>query len=94
MFLIGKYLKYLGEDKEQVLYSMSIIEGIISGTIEDIINNIPNALAAIYSLATLANLTDLIVDTTKRLNSNCNLQAVNTNFLLKLAEIKYLTAID
>ncbi len=92
--LIGKYLKYLGEDKEQVLYSMSIIEGIISGTIEDIINNIPNALAAIYSLATLANLTDLIVDTTKRLNSNCNLQAVNTNFLLKLAEIKYLTAID
>lgn len=92
--LIGKYLKLLGEDKEQVLYSLSIIEGIISGTIEDIVNNIPNALAAIYSLATLANLTDLIVDTTKRLNSNCNLQAVSTNFLLKLAEIKYLTSID
>ncbi len=90
--LIGKYIKYLGEDKEQILYSLSIIEGIISSTIEDIINNIPNPLASIYSLATLANITDLIVDTAKRLNSNCNAQAVATNFLLKIAEIKYLTS--
>ena len=90
--LIGKYIKYLGEDKEQILYSLSIIEGIISSTIEDIINNIPNPLASIYSLATLANITDLTVDTAKRLNSNCNAQAVATNFLLKIAEIKYLTS--
>ena len=92
--LINKYLKYLGNDKEEFSYYLAIIEGIISGTMEDIINNIPNPLASSYNIATLANLTDLIIDTTKRLNSNCNTQSVATNFLLKLAEIKYLTAIN
>ena len=92
--LINKYIKYLGNDKEEFSYYLAIIEGIISGTMEDIINNIPNPLASSYNIATLANLTDLIIDTTKRLNSNCNTQSVATNFLLKLAEIKYLTAIN
>lgn len=92
--LINKYIKYLGNDKEEFSYYLAIIEGIISGTMEDIINNIPNPLASSYNIATLANLTDLIIDTTKRLNSNCNIQSVATNFLLKLAEIKYLTAIN
>ncbi len=68
--LINKYIKYLGNDKEEFSYYLAIIEGIISGTMEDIINNIPNPLASSYNIATLANLTDLIIDTTKRLNSN------------------------
>ena len=92
--LINKYIKYLGNDKEEFSYYLAIIEGIISGTMEDIINNLPSLLASSYNIATLANLTDLIIDTTKRLNSNCNTQSVATNFLLKLAEIKYLTAIN
>lgn len=75
--LINKYIKYLGNDKEEFSYYLAIIEGIISGTMEDIINNIPNPLASSYNIATLANLTDLIIDTTKRLNSNCNTQSLS-----------------
>lgn len=90
--LIAGFVNHLGTDKDEMLYSLSVLEGIISSTIEDIINNIPNPLAITYNIATLANLTDLVVDTAKRLNSNCNPQAVATNFLLKIAEIKYLTA--
>ncbi|MDE6967393.1 MAG: hypothetical protein K2P12_01930, partial [Clostridia bacterium] len=90
--LIGQFVKNLGIDKEQIAYSMSIIEGIISDTISDITTGIESELTNKYRVSTLANLSDLVVETNKRLNSNCNPQAVATNFLLKLAEIKYLTA--
>lgn len=90
--LTAKFCKHLGEDKATMLFSLSILEGIISGTIEDIISNNETELTAKYNMRSLANLMDLIIDTTKRLNSNCNPQAVATNFLLSLAEIKYLTA--
>ncbi len=90
--LIGQFVKNLGIDKEQIAYSMSIIEGIISDTISDITKGIESELTNKYRVSTLANLSDLVVETNKRLNSNCNPQAVATNFLLKLAEIKYLTA--
>lgn len=89
--LMAQYINYLGNDKDEIAYSLSILEGIISNAIEDIALNRDNQLSESYSIATLANLSDLIIDTAKRLNSNCNAQAVNTNFLLKLAEIKYLT---
>lgn len=90
--LTAQYLGHLGATKEDVLYSLSIIEGIISGTIYDSLHNIPNCLCLSYSVRTLANIADLIVDCTKRLQSNCNIQSVNTYFLLRLAEIKFLTA--
>lgn len=90
--LTAQYINHLGKTKDDVVYSLAIIEGIVSGTMEDILNNIPNPLAITYNIATLANLVDLIVETAKRLNSNCNVQAVCTHFLLKLAETKYLTS--
>lgn len=89
--LTAQYIQYLGQDKEEMLYSLSILEGIVSSTMQDSINGIPNALCLSYSYSTLANIIDLIIESVKRLNSNCNVQAVSTNFLLSLAEIKFLT---
>lgn len=90
--LTAQYLNHFGTTKEDMLYSLSIIEGIVSSTMQDSLNNIPNALCLTYSIRTLANIVDLVIESVKRLNSNCNVQAVATNFLLKLAEIKFLTA--
>lgn len=89
--LTSQYLGHFGSTKEDLLYSLSIIEGIVSSTMQDSLYNIPNALCVTYNIRTLANIIDLVIDSVKRLTSNCNVQAVATNFLLKLAEIKYLT---
>lgn len=89
--VMAQYLNYLGGTKDEIAYSLSILEGIISGSINDIVAKVDTPLTSSYSIATLANIADLIVETNKRLNSNCNTQAVCSNFLLKLAEIKYLT---
>lgn len=90
--LIAKYTNILGEDKDQLAYTFSILEGIISNLIYDKSHQIGGELADIYDIKTLANIYDLIIDANKRLNSNCNSAAVATNFLLKFAETKFLLA--
>lgn len=88
--MIAKYSKIFGDDKEQLLYAFSILDGIIANLIYDKTHNIANELNDLYDIKTLANIYDLIIDNTKRLNSNCNPQGVATNFLLLFAETKFL----
>lgn len=90
--LIANYINTLGKDKDEINFSMNILEGIVQDTMHDLNNNEKSELATMFNLNTLANINDLIIETNKRLNSNCNPQAVSSFFLLKLAEIKYLLA--
>ncbi len=86
---VSKFVNIFGADKDQVVSHLNVFEGIISSLLQSKIKGIDDHIASTYTVGSLANIYDLIIDAYKRINSNCNISNVVFNLLLQIAEIKY-----
>ncbi len=86
---LAKFQNIFGTDKEQVVAHLNVFEGVISSLIKSISKGTDTELSGKYSIGTLANIYDIIIDAYKRINSNCNISSVVYNLLLQIAETKY-----
>ena len=86
---LAQFQNIFGTDKDQVLSHLNIFEGVVSSLMQSIIADTEEELSGKYNVSTLANIYDIIIDSYKRINSNCNISSVVYNLLLNIAEIKY-----
>lgn len=75
------FLNIFGVEKAEVISHLEIFEGIIFALLKEKKQGYNNAI--------LINIYEQIIDTYKRLDSNCNPQNAVYNLLMQIAEIKY-----
>lgn len=78
---LPEYLNSFGKEKEDFLENLGILEQIIGSLITNRDNNKKYTLIKKFNVRTLANIYDLVIESYKRVNSNCNITSV-ANFLL------------
>lgn len=78
---LPEYLNSFGKEKEEFLENLGILEQIIGSLITNRNNNEKYTLIKKFNVRTLANIYDLVIESYKRVQSNCNITSV-ANFLL------------
>lgn len=78
---LPEYINSFGKEKEDFLENLGILEQIIGNLITNRNDVSVRLLAQKYNVRTLSNIYDLVIESYKRINSNCNTTAV-ANFLL------------
>ena len=85
---LPEYINNFGREKEEFLDNLNILEQIIGNLLTQRNDKISIELVQKFNVRTLANIYDLIIESYKRLNSNCNIASVASYLLLGILEVR------
>lgn len=86
---IAEYCGVFGTDKFEFQKSMTTLEGIIGMLIREHVSLISSPLTKKFAQRTLVNIYDLILNTNKKLSSNCPIPSLETSILMGILETRY-----